>query len=400
MTFDHFNFEPELVEGLAAMQFENPTPVQAQSIPIILENKDLIACAQTGTGKTAAYLLPILNKLAKNPTDSIHTLILTPTRELAMQVDQQLQGFSYFVGASSLAVYGGGDSGVWDTQRRAFETGVNIVIGTPGRLLSHMNFGYLKFDKIEHLILDEADKMLDMGFYDDIMKIINKMPKERETLMFSATMPDKIRKLAKAILRDPEEIAFEISKPAEGVLQMAYLTYDEHKIEMIHRLLDGKELQSVLIFSSTKLNTKRIAEKLKKLKHSVGSIHSDFEQREREDILLQFRNRRIQILVATDILSRGIDIEDLDLVINFDVPQDAEDYVHRVGRTARAKSTGVAVTFINEKDQYNFSKIETLIDSTIIKIPIPADLGKSPSYNPNKKRQSFNKRNFKKKKKR
>jgi ATP-dependent RNA helicase RhlE len=376
------------------MGFNTPTPIQEQAIPIILSKRDLIGCAQTGTGKTAAFLLPILNKLAKDPTDSTNTLIIVPTRELALQIDQALQGFSYFTSVSSLAIYGGSDGSSFEREKRALSEGANIIIATPGRLMAHLNMGYVKLDKLEHLILDEADRMLDMGFVDDILKISNYLPKVRQTLMFSATMPPKIRTLANSLLVNPEQISISISKPAAGVIQGAYLVYDTQKNNLIKSLLEGKDLSSVIIFVSTKIKVKELERDLQKAGLKAKAIHSDLDQPEREEVLRNFRSKKLQILVATDILSRGIDIEDIGLVINYDVPGDAEDYIHRIGRTARAAATGVALTFINEYDQQKFLQIETLLESEVKKIPLPEHLGVGPAYSPEIK----NKRPFVKKK--
>lgn len=384
LKFNEFNFEPSLQEGLDAMGFESPTPIQEQAIPIILNNKDLIACAQTGTGKTAAFVLPILNKLAKEDTHSTNTLIIVPTRELALQIDQALQGFSYFTSVSSIAIYGGSDGSVFETEKRALTQGANVIIATPGRLMAHLNMGYVKLDDLKHLILDEADRMLDMGFVDDILKISTYLPKKRQTLMFSATMPPKIRTLATKLLNEPEQINIAISKPAAGVVQGAYLVYDTQKNNLIKSLLEGKEkeLSSVIIFVSTKQKVKELDRDMQRAGLKAKAIHSDLEQSEREQVLRDFRSKQTQILVATDILSRGIDIEDINLVINYDVPGDAEDYIHRIGRTARASSTGVALTFINEFDQQKFFQIESLIGAEVNKIPLPPQLGQGPVYAP------------------
>lgn len=382
MKFSDFNFERNLQEGLDSMGFETPTPIQEQAIPIIQSKRDLIGCAQTGTGKTAAFLLPILNQLAMHPTDSTNTLIIVPTRELALQIDQALQGFSYFTSVSSLAIYGGSDGSVFERERRALSEGANIIIATPGRLMAHLNMGYVKLDKLEHLILDEADRMLDMGFVDDILKISSYLPKQRQTLMFSATMPHKIRSLANTLLVNPEHISIAISKPAEGVIQGAYLVYDKQKNNLIKSLLEGKDLSSVIIFVSTKIKVKELERDLQKAGLKAKAIHSDLDQPEREEVLRNFRSKKLQILVATDILSRGIDIEDIGLVINYDVPGDAEDYIHRIGRTARAASTGVALTFINEYDQQKFLQIETMLGTEVKKISLPAILGTGPEYAP------------------
>lgn len=392
LTFKDFHFDETLSDGLDSMGFDTPTPVQEQAIPIIQVGKDLIACAQTGTGKTAAFVLPILDKLAKEPQETTDALIIVPTRELALQIDQAIQGFSYFTSASSLAIYGGGDGMVFEREKRALVEGANIIIATPGRLMAHLNMGYVKLDKLRHLVLDEADRMLDMGFIDDILRIVTYLPNDRQTLMFSATMPPKIRSLATKLLKHPEEISLSISKPAEGVDQGAYLVYDAQKNQLIKHLLNAKDYASVIVFVSTKQKAKELEKELQRGKLRVKAIHSDLEQAEREEVLRNFRNRSIQVLVATDILSRGIDIEDIGLVINYEIPNDAEDYVHRVGRTARAASTGTAITFINEHKQYKFQQIENLIGYEVKKLPLPADLGSGPEYNPGAKKEGGKKK--------
>lgn len=388
MTFKDFNFDDALLNALEMMGFEQPTPIQEQAIPMIMEGRDIIACAQTGTGKTAAFLLPVLNRISTQPErNSINTLVIAPTRELALQIDQQVEGFGYFLGVSSLPVYGGGDSSSWDQQKKALTQGADIIIATPGRLISHINLGYVKLDKLQHLILDEADRMLDMGFYDDIMHIVSKLPKKRQNLMFSATMPGKIRQLTKSILHNPNQINIALSKPAAGVLQGAYLVYDQQKIRLIEYLLNGKKnYPSVIIFSSTKKMVREITQTLKRKGFAAAEISSDLEQDAREVALLDFKSRKTQILVATDILARGIDIKEISLVINYDVPGDAEDYVHRIGRTARADSTGVALTFISDRDQHKFHSIEQLIETEVSKIPTPPEIGEGPKYEPNKRR--------------
>lgn len=386
------------MEGLLSMNFDTPTPIQEQAIPIILSDRDIIACAQTGTGKTAAYLLPVINKIIKTPGDYVNTLIIAPTRELAIQIDEALQGFAYFAPISCIAVYGGNDGFSFEQEKKALTQGANIIVATPGRLISHLNMGYVKFDRLQHLILDEADRMLDMGFSQDINKIISFLPKKRQTLLFSATMPPKIRDLAKNILVNPQQINIALSKPAEGVLQGAYVVYNTQKMELLKGLLRGKDLASILIFSSTKDNVKQLEKELLKLKFNVASIHSDLDQDRRNEVLRDYKNRKLQTLVATDILSRGIDIDSIGLVINYDVPGDAEDYIHRVGRTARAESTGVAITFINPEDQRKFKKIEELIGSEIKKLPLPDGLGAGPEYAPEKNEGKPAFRNFRNKK--
>ena len=353
------------------MGFEKPTPIQERAIPVILENRDVIACAQTGTGKTAAFLLPVINKIIKEHTETVNALIIVPTRELAIQIDEALQGFSYFTPISAIAIYGGTNGISYEQEKKALTQGANIIIATPGRLLAHLNQGYVKFNTVKHLILDEADRMLDMGFSDDLNRIISFLPEERQTLMFSATMPPKIRALAGKVLKQPVEINIAVSKPAAGVLQAAYLVPNEKKIQLIKHLLAGKNLKSILIFSSTKSKVKQLELELRKLKMNSAAIHSDLMQEQRNEVLRNFKSRKIQILVATDILSRGIDIDSIELVINFDVPGDAEDYIHRVGRTARAESTGVALTFISPGDKRKFRNIEQLIGNEVKKLPMP-----------------------------
>jgi len=394
LKFTEFGFVPQLEEGLEAMGFSEATPVQESAIPLILEKKDILVSAQTGTGKTAAFLLPTLNSILKNKIKGFSTLILVPTRELAMQIDQQIQGLAYFLNISSIPVYGGGEGAAWDTQKNAFKQGVNIVVATPGRLMAHMELGYVDCSKIKHLILDEADRMLDMGFIQDIKNIASKLPKGRQSLLFSATMPDKIKKFADELQTNAERVNLSTSKPAEGVLQAAYLVKENDKYDLISSLLHEKELQSVIVFASAKVKVNTIVRTLKKMKMNVEGIHSDLDQKQREAVLLSFRNRKTSILVATDIISRGIDIDNIDLVVNFDVPNDPEDYVHRVGRTARAKSEGVAITFINDdsKEQFNFKRIEDLIEEEVFKVPLPKEIGTSPEYNPNAKKKGNGKR--------
>ncbi len=389
MLFTEFNLNDDLLEALDSMGFVEPTPIQEQAIPIILEGNDLIACAQTGTGKTAAFVLPVLHKIAEDSQkDTINTLVLAPTRELALQIDQQVEAFSYFLGTSSLPVYGGGGGASWDQQKKALTRGADMIIATPGRLIAHLNMGYANFKHIKHLILDEADRMLDMGFYDDIMKIIKYLPKERQNLLFSATMPSKIRKLASTILHEPKQISLAISKPAEGVTQRAYLAYERQKIRLIEHILSGDEdFSSVIIFASTKRIVKELTGALIRKRFKAKAISSDLEQKERESALQDFKAKRLHILVATDILARGIDIKGINLIINYDVPQDAEDYVHRIGRTARADAKGVAITLISDqpKDQRRFQNIENLIEQEIEKLLPPEELGEAPQYNPSKR---------------
>ncbi len=390
MKFQKLNLSDTLLEAISFMGFEEATPIQEQAIPAIKQHKDLIACAQTGTGKTAAFILPVLDELAKENTHKTKVLVIVPTRELALQIDQQIQGFSYFTPIESIAIYGGGTGSEWDQQKRALTSGTEIIVATPGKLISHLNMGYVKFDDVKYLILDEADRMLDMGFYDDIQKIITYLPKERQTLMFSATMPPKIKQLAAKTLKNPVEITIGLSKPAEGVLQAAYLTYENQKTPLIiHLIADKPEVKSILIFSSTKKKVSDIVRGLRGQGFNVEGISSDLEQSKREEVLRGFRSKRTRVLVATDVLSRGIDIKDIDIVINYDVPGDAEDYVHRVGRTARAATSGLAITLINESDMFSFQQIEELIGTEVMKLPLPKELGEGPAWNPRRQRRDF-----------
>jgi len=402
MQFEQFGLNNNLLQALSYMGFEKPTPIQDKTIPEIMAGKDIIACAQTGTGKTAAFLLPVLNRISGNSqVKGIDTLIIVPTRELAIQIEQQVRGFAYFVPVSSLAIYGGTDGTSWDQEKKAFTEGVDIIVATPGKLISHLNLGYVNFSSLKHFILDEADRMLDIGFYEDIMKVASVLPEKRQTLMFSATMAPRIRSLAKELLKQPVEIATAIAKPAEGVLQAVFLAHEEQKIALVSSLISGKDdYSTILIFTSTKRKVYDIVKGLLKAGERAEGISSDLEQKEREEVLNKFKARSIRVLVATDVLSRGIDIKDIDLIINFDVPQDAEDYVHRVGRTARAEKTGVALTLVSVDDMFRLNQIEKLIQTSIVKLKVPPELGTSPEWNPTAKRERNNPgRKFRHKKK-
>ncbi|MEX1189239.1 MAG: DEAD/DEAH box helicase [Bacteroidia bacterium] len=389
MEFTEFGFSEELLSGLDAMNFKQPTPVQEQAIPEILKGRDLIASAQTGTGKTAAFLLPLLESSLRKPGNSIHSLIIVPTRELGLQIDQQLEGFAYFVPASSIAVYGGGDGKEFEIQKRALRDGTEIVIATPGKLLSHLNMGYVNLSNLRHLVLDEVDRMLDMGFIDDINRILTFVPEKRQTLFFSATMPPKIKQLALKLLKDPVQINISLSKPAAGIKQSAYLTYDTQKIQLLKNLFENRDLKSGILFAGRKQRVKEIEKELRKIGVNVGAIHSDLDQSQREDVLLKFRNRHIALLVATDVVSRGIDVQGIELVVNYDVPGDPEDYVHRIGRTARAETKGEAITLINPDDVRRFKRIEEMIESEVEKISLPEGFDKGPDYTST--RSSFDK---------
>ena len=388
MRFDELDLEEEILDGLYDMNFHEMTPVQEHTIPVILDGRDIIGCAQTGTGKTAAYTLPLLNKLLLEGNDEnvVKSVIIVPTRELAQQIDQQFQGFSYYLPVSTTVVYGGGDGKGWDVQKKGMLMGSDVVIATPGRMISHLQNSGVDLSHVEYLILDEADRMLDMGFSEDIMKIVSYMPKERQTIMFSATLPPKIRELAKTILHDPAEVNIAISKPNEAIDQSAYVCYENQKLGIIRELFAEPSDSKTIIFSSSKLKVKELARTLKRMNLDVAAMHSDLEQAQREEVMLAFKNNRIRILVATDIVARGIDIEDIGLVINYDVPHDPEDYIHRIGRTARAAATGAAVTFVNEEEQGKFHRIEKFIEREIRKVELPESVGEGPKYAPDENR--------------
>jgi superfamily II DNA/RNA helicase len=395
LNFNEFGLDERLLDGIGANGYEAATPVQEQVIPPILEGRDIIASAQTGTGKTAAYLLPIIHKLiASEPDGHIKALVIVPTRELAVQIEQQMQGFSYFTSLSSIAVYGGGDGGIFSQEKQAVTEGTDVVICTPGRMIAHLNLGYVNISSLKFLVLDEADRMLDMGFHDDIMKIISFLPGKRQNLLFSATMPPKIRDLARKILQHPVEINIAISKPPEKILQEAYVVYETQKMPLVKHLLLEKKLRTVIVFCSTKSSVKQLTRELKRTSLNVDEIHSDLEQDARENVLLNFKSRQLNVLVATDILSRGIDIEDIDLVLNFDVPHDGEDYVHRIGRTARAESDGHAITLISDREQGRFAAIERLLGHEVTKAIVPEQFGEVPAYAPKSFRHQSGKRNF------
>ena len=385
MRFDELNLEDAILDGLDAMNFQEATPVQEQTIPVILAKKDIIACAQTGTGKTAAYVLPIINELSKGgfSENAVNTVIMAPTRELAQQIDQQIAGFTYFVPISAVAIYGGTDGVAWEQQRRGLEMGADIVIATPGRLLSYIKLGTVDLSQVSYFVLDEADRMLDMGFYDDIMQIYKQLPPTCQIIMFSATMPPKIRTLAETILKNPEEIQLAISRPPETIMQTAYICYDAQKIKILEDLFSKARPQRVIIFASAKVKVKELANTLSRMNFNVAQMHSDLEQAQREEVMKDFKNGKIDILVATDVVARGIDINDIRLVVNFDIPHDPEDYVHRIGRTARGTNgEGLAITFVSPEEQSGFKRIEDFLGKQVYKIPIDPSFGETPEYKP------------------
>ena len=395
MKFKDFGFDNRLLEGIEASGYDEATPVQEQVIPLVLAGKDVIASAQTGTGKTAAFLLPLINNIISSPLNqqSITALVIVPTRELAIQIAQHMEGLSYFTSVSSIAVYGGGDGNAFVQEKKALSAGADLVICTPGKMLAHINMGYVKFQGLQYLVLDEADRMLDMGFYDDIMRIIHALPRKRQNLLFSATMPHKIRELARTILHQPEEVSISISKPNEKITQLAYVVYETQKIPLVKYILHQKSFTSVLIFCSSKQSVKQLTRDLKRTNLPVDEIHSDLEQDKREEVLMHFKSGRIQILVATDILSRGIDIDNIGMVLNYDVPHDGEDYVHRIGRTARAAAEGTAITFVSEREQRKLAAIEKLLGKPVPKVAVPEQFGEAPAYNPNAFSSSGGQRN-------
>ena len=398
LNFKEFGFDERLMEGIDASGYEEATPVQEQVIPLIMAGKDVIASAQTGTGKTAAFLLPLINKIITDPHED-HTnnaLVIVPTRELAVQIAQHMEGLSYFTSVSSIAVYGGGDGNAFVQEKKALSHGADIVICTPGKMMAHIKMGYVKLSGLKYLVLDEADRMLDMGFYDDIMFIINNLPKKRQNLLFSATMPHKIRELARKILYQPVEINISISKPPEKIIQEAFIVYDTQKIPLVKHLLSKRNFKSVLIFCSSKISVKQLTRDLKRARFLADEIHSDLDQSKREEVLMQFKSGRLPILVATDILSRGIDIDNIDLVINYDVPHDGEDYIHRIGRTARAEADGTAYTFVSVKEQRKFLAIEKLLGKSVTKAKVPEEFGETPEFNTATARTHSGKGNFNK----
>lgn len=389
MDFYDLDLNDNVLDALDDMHFYECTPIQEHAIPPILEGRDIIGVAQTGTGKTAAYLLPVLSLLDDGgfPKDAINCVIMSPTRELAQQIDQAMQGFAYYTPEiSSVAVYGGNDGIRYEQEKRSFKTGADIIIATPGRLISHLSLGNLDLSKVSFFILDEADRMLDMGFCDDIMTIAKQLPENHQTIMFSATMPNEIIKLAKSILHDPAQVKLAVSKPAEGIHQSAYVCYEPQKLQILQHLFQQEPPKRTIIFAGSKLKVKDIAITLKRKGYNCDAMHSDLDQSQRDDVMYRFKSQQLDILIATDIVSRGIDIDDIQLVINFDVPHEAEDYVHRIGRTARAGSKGRAITLVGEKDQYLFKGIERFLEKEVEKNPIPEELGAGPEYSGKKPR--------------
>ena len=383
MYFDELPLADEVLDALWDMHFDECTPVQEHTIPVILEGRDVISCAQTGTGKTAAFILPLLTNLLYDNHDpnKLNAIIMAPTRELAQQIDQQMEGFGFYVPFSSVAIYGGNDSGAWGTQSTGLQKGADIVIATPGRLLSLMNIYNIDFSGVKYFILDEADRMLDMGFYDDIMAVVNRLPKDRQTIMFSATMPTNIRKMAKAIMNNPAEVQIAVSRPPESIRQMAVDIYETQKTAFVvqkFRSSGDQELKKVIVFVGKKQGVKDLTRALRANNIDARAMHSDLEQKERDEVMLDFRNNKVDVLVATDIVSRGIDVDDIPLVINYDVPRDAEDYVHRIGRTARAENKGEAITLVSPEDKHFFNKIERFLQKSIERLPLPASLGAAP----------------------
>ena len=388
MYFDELDLEDEVLDGLEAMNFFETTPVQEATIPLLLEGRDMIGCAQTGTGKTAAYLLPIINRLSRGEGDptKVNALIMAPTRELAIQIEQQVEGFSYFLPISSVAIYGGTDGIAWEQQRRGMDKGADIVIATPGRLISLLNLQQADLSGVHYFVLDEADRMLDMGFQEDILQIYKALPEDCQHVMFSATMPPKIKKFAHTILRNPAEVELAISRPPESIVQSAYVCYEAQKVPILTQLFHETPPTRTIIFSSSKLKVKELARTLSKLNIRVEQMHSDLTQEKREEVMRSFKAGTVDLLVATDVVARGIDIDNIRMVINFDIPHDPEDYVHRIGRTARGgNDEGLAITFVSEREQYGFGRIEDFLGREIYKIPVDPSFGPVPSYDPSKR---------------
>lgn len=383
MRFDEILTNDDVLDGLYDMHFEECTPIQEATIPAVLEGRDILACAQTGTGKTAAYLLPVINELAEGgfPEDAVNCVVMAPTRELAQQIDRQMQGFAYFMPVSSIAIYGGTDGYAYDQQRRSLKMGADVVIATPGRLLAHLSMGYVDLSRVSFFVLDEADRMLDMGFYEDIMQIVSHLPQETQILMFSATMPPKIQQMANKILKNPFEIKLAVSKPAEKIEQSAYVCYETQKMPILKKIFKENPPHRVIIFSSSKLKVKQLAREMLKQNLKIAEMHSDLDQTQRDNVMLDFKSGKTNVIVATDILSRGIDIDDIEMVVNYDVPHEAEDYVHRIGRTARADRDGKAVTFVTPEDMFRLRKIERLLEKEMPKAEVDKEFGDTPAYN-------------------
>ena len=383
MRFDEILTNDDVLDGLYDMHFEECTPIQEATIPAVLEGRDILACAQTGTGKTAAYLLPVINELAEGgfPEDAVNCVVMAPTRELAQQIDRQMQGFAYFMPVSSIAIYGGTDGYAYDQQRRSLKMGADVVIATPGRLLAHLSMGYVDLSRVSFFVLDEADRMLDMGFYEDIMQIVSHLPQETQILMFSATMPPKIQQMANKILKNPFEIKLAVSKPAEKIEQSAYVCYETQKMPILKKIFKEYPPHRVIIFSSSKLKVKQLAREMRKQNLKIAEMHSDLDQTQRDNVMLDFKSGKTNVIVATDILSRGIDIDDIEMVVNYDVPHEAEDYVHRIGRTARADRDGKAVTFVTPEDMFRLRKIERLLEKEVPKAEVDKEFGDTPAYN-------------------
>ncbi len=384
MKFEDLDLSYEVLDALDAMNFDECTPIQEQAIPVALEGHDLLAVAQTGTGKTAAYLLPVLSRLSEeqHPEDAVNCIVMAPTRELAQQIDRQMEGFSYFMPVSSVAIYGGTDGKEFGRQQRGLKMGADVVIATPGRLLAHLSMGYVDLSKVSYFILDEADRMLDMGFYDDIMQIVRQLPADRQTLMFSA----KIQQLAKSILSNPVEVKIAVSRPTDKIDQSAVVCYEPQKLKVLKHLFRTSHAKRVIVFASSKLKVKELCRELRRDKWKIGEMHSDLDQKVREDVMLDFRAGNVDILVATDIVARGIDIDDISMVVNYDVPHEPEDYVHRIGRTARAGTDGKAVTFVSLEEQWKFGLIEKFLEYEVRKEQLPQDIGETPAYEPQKRR--------------
>lgn len=387
MKFEDLDLSYDVLDALDAMAFDECTPIQEQTIPVILDGHDLVACAQTGTGKTAAYLLPVIDSIADGhlPDDAINCIVMAPTRELVQQIDRQMEGFAYFLPVSSLAIYGGTDGAEFSRQQRGLKMGADVVIATPGRLLDHIQMGYVDLSRVTYFILDEADRMLDMGFYDDIMQIVKRLPADRQTLLFSATMPVKTRRLAEEILTDPVEVSIAISRPTEKIDQSAYVCHDSQKTGILKHIFKTRSSKRVIIFASSKLAVKELTRELRSRRYKAAEMHSDLEQQQRNEVIHDFTSGKIDILVATDILARGIDIDEISMVINYNVPREAEDYIHRIGRTARANADGTAITLVSRQEQEKFGRIEKFLGYEIKKNEVPAELGEAPAYTPERK---------------
>ncbi|GAA5520929.1 DEAD-box ATP-dependent RNA helicase CshA [Fodinibius salicampi] len=374
LSFEQFTLNEKLSLGLQDLNYTDPTPIQEECIPLILNGRDVIGAAQTGTGKTGAFVIPLIQRIMENPSEHTQALILSPTRELAQQIEEQIFALGYHTGVSSATVTGGSDYG---TQVKAIRAGVDIIVATPGRLIDQMKVLDLDFSHLNYLVLDEADRMLDMGFLPDVMKIVKKLPEERQTMLFSATMVEEVQKVVDQVMKNPAEVEFEVSKPAESVDQQIYFVHPKQKLKLFEKLFDADKYETAIVFCATKRGTDEVERMLKKRGVDAVSMHGDRDQKERNEALRLFKNRSHPVMVATDVLSRGIDIDDVSLIVNFDVPNNPEDYIHRIGRTGRYDKSGTAITFVSNKDKKYYHSIKEVVGDQLSVKELPEEKNES-----------------------